>query len=413
MTSEYTNNGLRADGCSPLAIYIHYPFCVRKCLYCDFLSSPADSAQRGDYVRQLIAEIRARGALLHDRRVRSIFLGGGTPSLMSASQLGSVMDAVFTSFCVEPSAEISMECNPGTICAANLRACEMPALTFPEIRRCGINRLSLGAQSLDDGELRALGRIHNAQQFLESFQAARKAGFDNINVDLMTGLPGQTMESMRRSLEGVAALGPEHISSYSLIIEEGTPFHEIYASSRALSSAQPDTAVHPPLPDEDTEREMYHETVRTLERLGYTHYEVSNYAKSGYECRHNLAYWYRSDYIGLGLGSSSLIGNIRFKNTDDLSLYMKETSFSVPGDSFRRLDQKDEMEETMFLGLRCCTGVGKAAFRSRFGQDIYEIYGDVIEKYRKLGMLSDEDSHIRLTPAGIDVSNWILADFLL
>ncbi len=386
----------------PFGLYIHIPFCVSKCRYCDFLSFPADRAARKAYLSRLIREMRVRSSGLGSRKVRTVFIGGGTPSILGDEQISRLMEAVFSCFDVEEGAEISMECNPGT----------GEALSFRNLRSAGINRLSLGLQSMDDEQLRLLGRIHTKRQFLESYEKAREGGFDNINIDIMSGLPGQSLASWMRTLDEVCALKPEHISAYSLIVEEGTPFYSIYGEGAGRPS-------WPPLPDEDTERDMYHEAEDFLKGQGYTHYEISNFARSGYECRHNLAYWLRGDYLGLGLGAASLIDHVRSANTRDLDIYMKH---SFEADAFLRsplcaeytkLSEKDRMEETMFLGLRCSLGVGCGQFEETFGKDIYSVYGPVIDRYEKLGLLEEKGGRIRLTRAGIDVSNVVMADFLL
>jgi len=398
----------------PLSIYLHFPFCVKKCSYCDFLSFSADGSVREDYIAKLIEEIACRSGGFRGRPVRTVFIGGGTPSLMSKDQLSRLMGAVYRYYEVEDQAEISMECNPGTVCCAGMRPCEPARLSFADIRDCGINRLSIGLQSMDDGELRLLGRIHSSQQFLESYDAARGAGFTNINVDLMSGLPGQSLGSWMNTLERVCALSPEHISAYSLIIEEGTPFYKLYGCGEEAGRAD-----CPALPDEDTERGMYHLARHFLRDNGYTHYEISNFSKPGCECRHNLTYWYRGDYLGMGLGAASLTDGCRSADTADLDIYMKTKA--APGAflekplcaELSRLSRQEQMEETMFLGLRCRSGVGIRHFERVFGESIYSVYGAVIENYVRTGMIRDDGKRISLTAGGIDVSNWILSDFLI
>lgn len=432
-----------------LSLYLHFPFCLQKCRYCDFLSFPAEEDVRKSYVERLLQEIWLRGQELAERQVQTIFIGGGTPSLMSAGQLSRIMEAVYRVFSVESDAEISMECNPGTIMPGG------DSLSFKDMFRCGINRLSIGLQSAENSELSILGRIHSYEQFLDNYEQARRAGFSNINVDLMSGLPGQTLDSWMKTLESVKAMDPEHISAYSLIIEDGTPFGEIYGKD--MGQEAEDNGViscgrgectglpghnWPPLPDEEEERQMYDQTESFLAAAGYRHYEISNYAKPGYECRHNLAYWYRGDYLGLGLGAASLVDERRFTNTRDLRYYLKgrfsdrmdstEGSANsgeydskagqfekrdairlVPVRSYPALSEEEQMEETMFLGLRCAAGVGKEAFAARFGREMDDVYGNVIRKYAALGLLEDIGTGIRLTKQGVSVSNVVMADFLL
>lgn len=400
----------------PLSLYLHFPFCVRKCRYCDFLSFSAGETARDAYLKRLLEEIVLRGPCYKDYEVKTIFIGGGTPSLMEGRQMAALMAAISQYFQINPRAEITVECNPGTIDKDKL-------MSYHE---AGINRISFGLQSANDAELQYLGRIHTMKQFLANYQAARNAGFSNINIDLMSALPGQTVASYLESLRQIIGLSPEHISAYSLIIEEGTPFWQLYGqATETMSSvsegnpateksamATPDRRMPVlPLPDEDSEREMYHRTKEELAKNGYGQYEISNYARAGFECRHNLTYWYRGYYLGLGLGAASMVGNIRFSNTRDLQKYMTQFVYEEK----ECLDVQAQMEETMFLGLRCIKGIRLSEFRRQFGQDVMAIYGEVINKYCRQGMMcmDTEKDRLYLTDQGRDVSNWILADFLL
>ena len=372
---------------SPIEIYIHIPFCVKKCDYCDFLSGPSGPEEQSDYVQALLREIDAvkegKG-----RSVSSIFIGGGTPSVLDERFIGEILNRIRNKFQIQNDAEITIEANPGTADYGKLQA----------YRDYGINRLSIGLQSPDDRELKILGRIHNYEQFLETYKKARKAGFDNINVDLMSAIPDQTYKGWEKNLRTVAELEPEHISAYSLIIEEGTPF-----AARQLN-----------LPDEDTEYNMYEATARILKEYGYKQYEISNYAKRGMACRHNVGYWTRQDYLGFGLGASSLYGKERFSNTADRKKYL-ENSFSPELIREREpiLSREDEMAEFMFLGLRMTEGVARTDFEQIFGCCIEQIYGDVLKKYESMGLLQEKNGRIFLSRAGIHVSNSVMADFLL
>lgn len=396
----------------PLGLYLHFPFCVRKCRYCDFLSFPSDEAGREIYLERLKEEIKARGAVYQDYNIETLFIGGGTPSLMTGQQLTELLDTVRVSFHVSPVGEWTMECNPGTTDAETLRI----------YRNAGINRLSFGLQSMNDEELKYLGRIHTVKQFAENYQAARRVGFENINIDLMSALPGQTTASWLDTLNKAAAFEPEHLSAYSLIIEEGTPFWDLYGDDRSGEAnadgiiadggaGQQGKAAILTLPDEDSERQMYHLTKRILAEKGYERYEISNYARKGFECRHNLIYWQRKDYLGLGLGAASMVGNRRFSNVSDMTSYMHDWSYCQE----EILDRKAQIEETMFLGLRCTAGVSDRMFTKKFGQSMMDIYGDIIRKYISEGFLVFYPSEGRLafSEAGTDVSNWILSDFLL
>ena len=421
-----------------LELYIHIPFCVRKCNYCDFLSFPAGKEVMERYVRALEEEIRRTGETVYGQngrpgetvygqngrpeetvygqngrpeeavygragggktevrpgsapKISTGFVGGGTPSVLEPEQIRSVFSCLRESFLLEADAEISMEANPGTLNREKLSAC----------REAGINRLSLGLQSADDGLLQTLGRIHTWEQFLYNYQDARQAGFRNINIDLMSSLPGQSLENYVKTLETVTALEPEHISSYSLILEEGTPF---FASEE----------IRRQLPDENTDREMYEKTKEILHEKGYERYEISNYAKPGFACRHNLGYWDEVPYLGLGLGASSYYKNARFSNETDIRTYMENPFVPFLGrNDYECCDEKSRMEDYMIFGLRKMAGVSLSRFEKEFGTAAEEIYGGVIDRYVGMGLLVLEGDRLRLTDAGIDVSNRIFEDFLL
>ena len=372
---------------SPMEIYIHIPFCIRKCDYCDFLSGPSGPKEQADYVQALLREIQAveEG---EGRSVSSIFIGGGTPSVLDERFLGDILREIRNRFKMKEDAEITIEVNPGTANIGKLQA----------YREMGINRLSIGLQSPEDRELKILGRIHNYGQFLETYQEARTVGFDNINIDLMSAIPDQTYEGWVKNLRTVAELEPEHISAYSLIVEEGTPF-----VARKLN-----------LPDEDTEYNMYEATAQILKEYGFEQYEISNYARKGRECRHNVGYWTRQDYLGFGLGASSLYGKERFANTADMKKYLEN---SRNPEKIREkepsLTREDEMAEFMFLGLRMTKGISKADFQRCFGCTIESMYGEVLEKYESMELLLEKDGRIFLSREGIHVSNSIMAEFLL
>lgn len=410
-----------------LELYIHIPFCVRKCNYCDFLSFPAGKEIVERYIRALEEEIRRTGEAVYGQngrpgekvysqngrpeeavygragggktevrpgsapKISTVFVGGGTPSVLEPEQIRSLFSCLRESFLLEADAEISMEANPGTLNREKLSAC----------REAGINRLSLGLQSADDGLLQTLGRIHTWEQFLYNYQDARQAGFRNINIDLMSSLPGQSLENYVKTLETVTALEPEHISSYSLILEEGTPF---FASEE----------IRRQLPDENTDREMYEKTKEILHEKGYERYEISNYAKPGFACRHNLGYWDEVPYLGLGLGASSYYKNARFSNETDIRTYMENPFVPFLGrNDYECCDEKSRMEDYMIFGLRKMAGVSLSRFEKEFGTAAEEIYGGVIGRYVGMGFLVLEGDRLRLTDAGIDVSNRIFEDFLL
>lgn len=400
-----------------LELYIHIPFCMKKCAYCDFLSGPAPRETIDRYVTALVAEIRQYQKLAENYRVTTIFFGGGTPSILSGGQMKEIFAALRDVFEIQADAEITMEANPGTVTKENLQA----------YRACGINRISFGLQSVDDEELKLLGRVHTMRQFEESYDLARKAGFQNINVDLISAIPGQTVESWERTLDTVIRMNPEHISAYSLIIEEGTPFYEIYGENakeeqdsrceRCLADdgKQMDIGKNfPKLPDEEAERRMYELTAEKLEAAGYLQYEVSNYAKPGYACRHNKGYWQRVEYLGIGTGAASLIENERYQHISDTDLYIRANGkLDQIEEEKETLDWNAQVEETMFLGLRMKEGVNKQKFRERYHREIQEVYGEVLEKLKEEGLLCEEEERICLTKRGNDLSNYVLAQFLL
>ena len=362
-----------------LGIYIHIPFCVRKCKYCDFLSGPAGMDVQKKYVEMLLEEIEQYKEVLKNNCTDTIFLGGGTPSILGGEDIVRIMEKLYAAGNISETAEISIEANPGTVTEEKL-------LLW---KKAGMNRISFGLQSADNEELKCLGRIHTWEEFKENFHLARKCGFENINVDLMSALPGQTVKTWKETMKKVVSLKPEHISAYSLIIEEGTPFYALYADHPEL------------LPTEEEEREMYYETKAFFASKGYERYEISNYAKPGYECRHNLSYWERVDYLGLGLGAASLLGNVRKSNQTELSEYLKG---NYKGEE-ERLSEVNAMEEYFFLGLREMKGVDWTPYQVQ--------YEKTVQKLVTEGLIEQEGDYIRLTELGIDVSNYVLAEFLV
>lgn len=369
-----------------LEIYIHIPFCVKKCDYCDFFSKVADDKEKNDYVKALLAEIKAT-EISDEYQVVSIFFGGGTPSILPANLIVEIMQYLKAQFEIAKNAEITIECNPGTVDYEKLVA----------YKNCGINRISFGLQSTDNDELLKLGRIHTYEEFLGSYEMARAAGFDNISVDLMSGLPGQTCVSWVKTLEMVAKLNPTHISAYSLIIEEGTPF--------AMCNLD--------LPDEDEERKMYETTSEILANFGYHQYEISNYAQQGYECQHNIGYWKRVDYLGFGAGAASLFNSVRYSNVKDLKIYQKNSGeLAKIRCDIEFLDEKTGMEEFVFLGLRMNEGINDTEFKEEFGVSLRTVYGDEIDKLVEQDLLNFEGNDLKLTRKGISVSNYVFGELL-
>ena len=388
---------------------------MQKCVYCDFLSAPAGEDVKRKYIEALVCEINITCGLYNDRlsgyQVKTIFFGGGTPSAVKPEYIRDIMKCLNEHFDIAEGAEVTIECNPGTL---DINKADI-------YRECGINRISFGLQSADNTELKMLGRIHTFEQFKESLSIAEKAGFDNINVDIMSALPGQTMESYKRTVEKVLECNVKHISAYSLIVEEGTPLYDRLDTD------------YPELPDEDTERQMYYYTQDSLASAGYVHYEISNYARPGYECRHNISYWERTDYLGFGIGAASLFEEIRHTNITDINMYIDKCGGMINAgscmdnnvtagnynrlyeiyDDIQKLSLNDRMEEFMFLGLRKIGGISKAEFEKTFSKNIADVYGKVIQENVLNGLLVDDGDVIKLTDRGVDISNVVMAEFLL
>lgn len=379
-----------------LGVYVHIPFCVKKCDYCDFLSASASVEKKKEYVKWLCKEIENQYGRYKEYVVDTIFIGGGTPSILEPEDLRQILETVRSRFPVSEDAEISMEMNPGT-------AEEEKIIQYAHM---GINRLSIGLQTADNRELERLGRIHTWEDFLETWRLVRMAGFSNVNVDLMSALPGQTMESLSQTIEKVLALQPEHISAYSLIVEENTPFYQWYG---------PEGKKQKELPDEQTDRQMYELTKEMLQKHGYERYEISNYARKGNECKHNIGYWTGKDYVGFGLGASSFVKHIRFQNETDLATYQKKVMLGQPVIMEQQtISIQEQMEEFMFLGLRMMKGVSPDKFKEQFGESMYEVYGEQITKLmgQKLLKQCPKTGNISLTDRGIDVSNQVFVEFL-
>lgn len=341
-------------------------------------------------MNKLDEEIGQWGEYLKDRVVSTVFIGGGTPSILSKGHLVRLCDRVKESFHLEPDAEFSMEANPGTTDAEKLQAC----------RDAGINRLSFGLQSTEAEELAYLGRIHSYEQFLQSYEEARNAGFQNINVDLMSAIPKQTLQSYERTLRRIGTLHPEHISAYSLIVEEGTGF----AANPRLKDD---------LPSEEDEVRMYAMTREILKTYGYHKYEISNYALKGKECRHNLGYWSAVPYLGVGLNASSYMGERRYSNPSRMKEYMETEKFTSAYETAEKLQETARIEEFMFLGLRKTEGVSKLKFQEMFHRPMDNLYGDVIENAEERGWLKQKNDKVMLTEEGILISNQVLCEFLL
>ncbi len=379
-----------------MELYIHIPFCIRKCAYCDFLSAPADQDTIAQYMDSLKKQLVKQAASFQNQKIDTVFIGGGTPTILLPDQLAELLETVQNNYALAENLEFTVEANPGTLTVGKVRA----------LVAGGVNRVSLGLQSASGQELRLLGRIHTYDDFLHSYGLLREGGIRNLNVDLMSALPGQNIASYEKTLHRVLSLHPEHISAYSLIIEEGTPFYEQYREDERLRDAGEEPKI---LPSEECERAMYELTGALLFDYGYERYEISNYAKAGFACRHNIGYWTGEDYLGVGLGASSYIEGTRFCNTSDLREYLEEDF--APRD-VQKLTKTDRMAEFFYLGLRLTAGVEKAEFVRRFGLSAEAIYGEVLKDLLAQNLLEDTGRNYRLTPFGRDVSNQVLYRFL-
>ena len=377
-----------------IGVYVHIPYCLRKCRYCDFCSVPIDETA-GRYRSAVEREIALVQARFPDERVKSVFFGGGTPTALPAEDLAAILSAIEAAFKVEPDAEISVECNPKTI---GLKGLQM-------LRKAGFNRLSIGLQATQNALLSRIGRIHTFEEFLDTYRAASDAGFTNINVDLMHGLPGQTEADYLDAIRTAAALKPTHISAYALILEDGTPLFDDVQSGRET------------LPEADAVADMEDAGMALLESLGYRRYEVSNFAVPGYECRHNLIYWHNESYLGMGAAAhSSMIEDgffIRSANESSAAAYIRKLEKGKLPRAERILTNTfEQMFETVMLGLRLVEGVDRRAFSDRFGCDVIETYQEAYDRNERRGYWDHSDpAYLRLTPLGMDHLDAVLRDF--
>lgn len=379
-------------------LYIHIPFCVKKCRYCDFLSFPGYRGKEREL--QAYTDGLCRELSFYQTQqipVDTVFIGGGTPSLLTERQTEQILKAVGDNFRLLPGAEISMESNPGTLTKEKLAV----------YREVGINRLSMGVQALDNRLLASLGRIHTGEEFLENYALARQAGFQNINLDLMFGLPGMGLYQWKSALQEILSLRPEHLSLYSLQLEEGTPFFEEYRNGRLK------------IPDEEEDREMYHQAIAAAKLSGYQHYEISNFSLPGYACRHNLKYWSYKPYIGVGLGAHSFSREKgRCSNVEDMNHYLEQIGRGslpmAPGGN-EMASEKEAMGEYIFTGLRKTEGIFLEDFFRVFKREFQEVYREkrqMISAWEREGLVQLKDGFFRLTEQGIDVSNGIMAEFV-
>lgn len=370
------------------ALYIHIPFCSKKCYYCDFPSFCGKGHLTKNYIDALNQEIITKAS---DFKIATIFIGGGTPTFLSCEEIAS-LGKIINKLNIIKDYEFTVECNPGTLNREKLQA----------LKDIGVNRLSIGLQSTHDYHLKSIGRIHNYEEFKDNYYLAREMGFDNINVDLIFALPNETLEEWENDLKEVVDINPDHVSCYSLIIEEGTPFYTLYHDGKLT------------LPDEDTEREMYRSTKKILTKAGYHQYEISNFSKDQKECKHNLVYWDLKDYIACGTGAHSYVNGVRYKNAGTIEEYIR--LIKAKGNAFveeHKNSKEEDIEEFIFMGMRKTQGISKLEFKNRFGIKIEDLYVSVLLKYEKEKLIKNTKERVYFTERGIELSNTVLTDFIL
>ena len=375
-----------------LGLYIHVPFCAQKCNYCDFNSYKIEEKnQKTDYLISIRKEMELYKEEFKSKEFTSVFLGGGTPSILTPEELTTLMENIYSNFNIGKDAEITMECNPGTLDKVKLKA----------IKSLGINRLSMGLQVTQDHHLKYIGRIHTYEQFEKNYKDAIEVGINNINVDLMYSLPNQSFDEWKETLNKIINLNPSHISAYSLILEEGTKFYDMYLNKEFE------------LNDEEVDINIYNYTIDTLCKNGYHQYEISNYSKEGYECKHNIVYWKCDNYLGLGPGASGYINNYRYSNICDIKGYNKCLEYDKrPIEEKNILSKKDEMEEFIFMGLRMNKGINLDEFYKRFNIDFKHRYNDILDKLKNLNLIIEQNNNIILTQRGREISNTVFVEFI-
>ena len=370
-----------------LSIYIHIPFCKEKCYYCDFLSFRRGEDYFEDYIKALLNEIDIfANTYKNIYKIKTIFIGGGTPSILPTGYIGKIMNKLSSCFFIEDDAECTIEANPGT-------------LTYDKInhyKQNGINRISLGLQAYQNDILKNIGRIHTKEEFLKNYELIRKVGFNNVNVDIMFSLPNQTLEDFNYTINKIKSLDVEHISVYSLILEENTKFYDMYKKGEFVEV------------DEKLDRKFYHNAIDSLTNCGYNMYEISNFSKKDRECKHNIVYWERGEYVGFGLGASSLLEEKRIKNTENISEYIKGNNKK----EIEKLSLEDRQSEFIFLGLRMNKGISKHKFYDIFNQDIKDVYGKQIDRLILDKLIIEDGDNIKLSKKGLDLANTVFVEFI-
>lgn len=374
-----------------IGLYIHIPFCVSKCKYCDFNSHKINLEEKVKYLEDLKEEMKLYKKEIGDNEIDTVFIGGGTPSILTKEEIKLLFDNIKSNFKLKNNAEITMECNPGTLTVNKLKV----------MKECGVNRLSIGLQAVQNNHLKYIGRIHTYEEFEENYNQAKNVGFENINIDLMYALPNQKKEDWMESLEKVVKLNPTHISAYSLILEEGTELFNMYERNEFK------------LLDEDADIEMYEYTINYLKMNGYNQYEISNYAKEGFECKHNILYWKCENYLGLGVSASGYLNNTRYNNISDLDEYNKLIhSGKKPIEWQEKLSIKDEIEESIFLGLRMNEGIKFKMFHEKYDFNFEEEYKNEINKLKNMNLIEIRDGVLKLTQKGREISNSVFVEFM-
>ena len=374
-----------------LGLYIHIPFCVTKCKYCDFNSFKIDLNEKIKYLNYLGEEMKLYKEEIKNREIDSVFVGGGTPSILNENEINILFEKIKENFNIKSNAEITMECNPGTLTLNKLKA----------MKKSGVNRLSIGLQAVQNHHLKYIGRIHTFEEFEKNYHDAKQMGFDNINIDLMYALPNQSREDWMESLEKVVKLNPTHISAYSLILEENTELFKMYERDEFN------------LLDENTDIEMYEYTINYLKSHGYNQYEISNYAKDNFECKHNVLYWKCEEYVGIGASASGYFNGIRYNNICELDNYEKMIlEGEKPIEWEEKLSIKDEIEESIFLGLRMNEGIQISDFKEKYNFDFEKEYKNEIEKLSKMELIEIDNNLMKLTQKGREISNSIFVEFI-
>ena len=374
-----------------LGLYIHIPFCVAKCKYCDFNSFKIDLNEKIKYLNYLGEEMKLYKEEIKNREIDSVFVGGGTPSILNENEINILFEKIKENFNIKSNAEITMECNPGTLTLNKLKV----------MKKSGVNRLSIGLQAVQNHHLKYIGRIHTFEEFEKNYHDAKQMGFDNINIDLMYALPNQSREDWMESLEKVVKLNPTHISAYSLILEENTELFKMYERDEFN------------LLDENTDIEMYEYTINYLKSHGYNQYEISNYAKDNFECKHNVLYWKCEEYVGIGASASGYFNGIRYNNICELDNYEKMIlEGEKPIEWEEKLSIKDEIEESIFLGLRMNEGIQISDFKEKYNFDFEKEYKNEIEKLSKMELIEIDNNLMKLTQKGREISNSIFVEFI-